>query len=130
VYRFRLFFLNDFITLFVANMNQYNYQMLSNCKNIELTKNPEYANNNNWLNVIKIKNAKNLDKYIKYFEKNKIQVRPVWQMNHTQKQFKNYQTYNIVNAYKLVKDSLCLPSSYSLKTSEISKITNILKKLI
>lgn len=108
--------------------NEYS-KILSNCKNLELTKNPEYANNNNWLNVIKIKNAKNLDKYIKYFEKNKIQVRPVWQMNHTQKQFKNYQTYNIVNAYKLVKESLCLPSSYSLKISDILKITKILKRI-
>ena len=43
-------------------------------------KQPKFANNNIWLNLIKIKNNKkfNLKKLIKKLLSNKIEVRPVW----------------------------------------------------
>ena len=54
--------------------------------------------------------------------KNKISVRPVWKLNHLQKPFKNFQQYKIKNANKLVKSSLCLPSSPSLTKKQLKKI--------
>ena len=59
-------------------------------------------------------------------EKSGIQTRPVWALNHKQKPYKNYQNYKIENAELLVNNSLCLPSSISLKDNEIDKIVRTL----
>ena len=86
---------------------------------------------NNWINLIKIKKNyynSGIEKLIKIFSLNNIQVRPVWYPNHLQAPYKRNQRYKIVKAKKLVESILCLPSSATLKNSQIKKITNILKK--
>ena len=57
-----------------------------------------------------------------YLDKNLIESRPIWFLNHKQKPFKNFQNYRIENAPGLVKNSLCLPSSTNLKEEDIEKI--------
>ena len=76
----------------------------------------------------KKKYKKNINQLIKIFDANRIQVRPVWFLNHLQKPYKNQQRYNIKNAKKMINTILCLPSTASLKSSQIKKIINILKK--
>ena len=98
---------------------------------ISIIEPPKYCKANNWINLIKIqkqKYKKNINQLIKIFHKNKIQVRPVWFLNHLQKPYRNYQRYNIDNAKKLINNILCLPSSTSLKSSQIEKIVSILRK--
>ena len=89
---------------------------------------PNYSINNHWMNIL-ILDKYNLsrDKLLKIFIKNKIEVRPVWFLNHQHKMFKKYQKYKIYNAKKLLANSLCLPSSSGLLIKEIKKIINILK---
>ena len=62
------------------------------------------------------------------FNKNKIYIRPVWKLNHTQKVFKKFQTYKIEKAYKLFDNSICLPSSPFLTLSEIERVINSLNE--
>ena len=63
---------------------------------------------------------------IKKFIKNNIQVRPVWKLNHLQEPYKNYQTYKIENSLKLIKNSICLPSSQNLDKEDLNRIINTL----
>ena len=97
---------------------------ISKIQNLELAKTPEYSKNNNWLNILKINDKFKFSRnqLIKIMLKNKISVRPVWKLNHLQKPFKNFQQYKIKNANKLVKSSLCLPSSPSLTKKQLKKI--------
>ncbi len=96
---------------------------------LNIAKGPDYAENNHWLNLIQINSTlygKNLKKLLYIFEKEGIQSRPVWYLNHLQKPYKNCQIYKIVNALKLVAQSMCLPSSISLNKDDIEYI----KKMI
>ena len=64
--------------------------------------------------------------------KGSIDVRPVWYPCHMQDYLKKYETYKISLATKIYKNTLCLPSSYFLNRSDLSKIckkiSNVLKK--
>ena len=97
---------------------------ISKIKNLELAKTPEYSKNNNWLNILKINNKfkYSRNQLINIMIKNNISVRPVWKLNHLQKPFKKFQCYKIKNAIKLIRSSLCLPSSPSLTRKELKKI--------
>ena len=68
-------------------------------------------------------------KIIDLFEKKGIQLRPVWFLNHKQRPFRQFETYKIKNAKKLLKNSLCIPSSSNLSLKDIKRITNIFNKI-
>jgi len=65
---------------------------------------------------------------MKRLERNGIQTRPVWKLNHEQKPYKKCQYYKIKKAAELVEKSLCLPSSTNLNKYELNKIIDLLKK--
>lgn len=102
--------------------------LLEKNNNFDICLPPDYSKNNNWLNILKINNVKRNNKknLILKFIKNNIFVRPIWKLNHLQKQFKNCQTYRIKNAIKLHNESICLPSSYHLKTLDLKRVISIL----
>ena len=90
---------------------------------------PGYADNNHWLNLLQIDNkAYNEDHEVlmKRLEEYGIQTRPVWALNHEQKPYKDCQYYKIEKAKKLVKNSLCLPSSSNLSNKNLNKIVSVL----
>ena len=58
---------------------------------------------------------------------NNIQVRPIWHLNHLQKPYKTCQSFKINYAQKLVKNCICLPSSFSLTKKEQSEIIKIME---
>jgi len=90
---------------------------------------PKYASNNYWLNLLQIESDifnETPENLMNRLQDKEIQTRPVWSLNHLQKPYQGCQTYKIENAQKLVRNSLCLPSSVSLKDSEIDKIVSVL----
>ena len=94
---------------------------------------PSYCQNNHWLNLLQIKKDIYIDDrnhIFSKFEKNNIQTRPVWFLNHMQLPYKNNQNYKIENAINLIENSLCLPSSTNLKTNDMDRVIQqlILKK--
>ena len=88
---------------------------------------PNYSKNNNWMNIIQLdfRKKKPLKKIIDLFEKKRVQLRPVWNLNHEQKPFKSFESYKIKNAKKLFKNSLCMPSSSNLNSKDIKRIIDI-----
>ncbi len=86
---------------------------------------PSYCENNHWLNLLQIKKDIYIDDrnhIFSKFEKNNIQTRPVWFLNHMQLPYKNNQNYKIENAINLIENSLCLPSSTNLKTNDMDRV--------
>ena len=70
----------------------------SKIKGVKFFNGPTYSLNNNWMNLVQVKSlytkSKSLKKIINLFEKKRIQLRPVWNLNHTQ---------NLSNYFKLIK---------------------------
>jgi len=90
---------------------------------------PYYANNNHWFNVVQVDSSvygKDRESLMELLEKNEIQTRPVWALNHLQKPFRGSQTYAIDNANKQLDYSLCFPSSTNLTKDEIDIILALL----
>ena len=109
------------------NIRNLYLKYFKNKKNVRFFQGTNYSKNNNWMNIVRINLNKktSLKKIINLFEKKGVQVRPVWKLNHTQKPFKKYQSYQIKIATELVKNSLCLPSSINLSKKDILRITNL-----
>ncbi len=98
---------------------------------LSIVKSPKYCKANNWINLIQVdkkKYKKNIKQLINLFTYNNIQVRPVWYPNHLQKPYYKFERYNIRKAMNLVNVTLCIPSSVTLKKSQIKKIVTLLKK--
>ena len=102
---------------------------ISKIEGLSLATLPEYADNNKWLNILKINSKiykKNVLEIIMKLKKNNIEARPIWYPNHLQKKFKSYQKYEIKNAIKLLNSSLCVPSSTNIKISDLKKVVKAL----
>ena len=101
---------------------------INNIRGLELLTTSNYSLNNNWMNILLLKNYPlSRNQLISVFKKNKVEVRPVWHLNHDQKMFKKYEKFEISKSRELVKNSICLPSSSSLTLQNINRIINILK---
>lgn len=95
---------------------------------LSLLSSPSYANNNNWMNILIIEKYKlTRNQLINLFKKNKIEVRPIWHLNHLQTIFKKYQKFKIENSIYQLKNSICLPSGAGLSLTDLNKIIKILK---
>tara|TARA_B100000700_G_scaffold331820_1_gene469735 strand:+ start:24725 stop:25891 length:1167 start_codon:yes stop_codon:yes gene_type:complete len=106
-------------------------EALENIKGLTLVESPEYADNNYWLNLLQINHERyglDRDGLITRLEKNGIQSRPVWRLNHLQKPYKKCQSFRIENAINLINKSLCLPSSTNLSSIEFNKVIACLNK--
>ena len=105
----------------------YYQSVIDTIKGLSISKTPNYANNNHWMNLLKIDNdiyGEDRDRLMKKLEENGIQSRPVWKLNHEQKPYKDCQNYKIDNAEKLIENSLCLPSSPNLTSEDFNRIIN------
>jgi dTDP-4-amino-4,6-dideoxygalactose transaminase len=100
---------------------------LQDIEGLHLADVPNYSNNNHWMNLLQIdckEYGEDRETLMKQLEKNGIQTRPVWGLNHLQKPYKNCQSYRIEHANELVEKSLCLPSSTNLNHAEIDILIN------
>jgi dTDP-4-amino-4,6-dideoxygalactose transaminase len=94
-----------------------------------MAKIPDYAENNHWMNLLQINGTTygtNREGLMARLEKNGIQTRPVWALNHKQKPYQDCQSYKVDRAEELVNNSLCLPSSTSLSDDQIYKVMDSL----
>lgn len=91
---------------------------------------PDYADNNHWMVSIQIdkdKYGKGQEELMANLLQNNIESRPVWQLNHLQKPYKNCQSYKIENAIQLWEKTLNIPCSVGLKEFHIDYILKKLK---
>ena len=97
---------------------------------LNISKTPKYSLNNYWLNILQIDSKRyrdNKESLMARLSKAMIQTRPVWYLNHLQKPYKDYESFNIDKAYELFEKSLCLPSSTNITDEEIDLIISHLK---
>jgi perosamine synthetase len=113
-----------------------NYKKILN-KNIQLNVDNKFIQNGCWAVAITInKTKKNIIKMLKKaLIKKKYMARPFFypisMLPAYRKKFKDYAYYKKtnLNAYKIYKNSLVLPSSYLLKKRDILKIGTIINKI-
>ena len=95
-----------------------------------LAETPNYANSNYWfycLQIDKAKYGKDREALMAHFADNKIETRPIWYLNHLQKPYRNYQSYKIENALKMLEITLNIPCSVNLKEDQLTRVVNTLK---
>jgi len=100
---------------------------IENIDGLSLSKVPDYAENNHWLNLLQIDSqvyGEDRETLMKRLEDNGIQTRPVWKLNYKQNPYIDCQNYKIENANNLLKNSLCLPSSSNLTKNNLEKVLN------
>jgi len=68
------------------------------------------------------------DKLISKLGKEKIQTRPVWGLIHEQKPYIECQTYDIIKAYKYVKNIINIPCSSNLLKDDVKRVVKYLNK--
>ena len=102
---------------------------VENIAGLTMTGVPDYADNNHWMNMLQIDSesyGENMESLMQRLEKNSIQARPVWGLNHLQKPYMNCQNYRIKRAEELVSNSLSLPSSTNISKEDLDNIIEIL----
>ncbi len=112
-----------------------NYQIyqeyIDKIQGLSLSCPPSYAQNNYWLYALLLNEkeyGRSRDQLLKLFQRSQIEVRPLWQLNHLQKPYRNCQHYKIELAYKMLDCTLNLPSSAGLSRENILKIGELLRK--
>lgn len=99
----------------------YYKKKIKNHELFKIVETPKYSQNNNWITILSIKkNIKN--KLLNYLDKNNITCRPIWKLNHLQKPYLNYQSFELKNCLSLYKNCICLPSSTSLTKNQLKYI--------
>ena len=100
-------------------------------KNFEILDLKDFSINNNWINVLIIKNSKiNLNTIHNYLKSKKIECRYIWYLNHLQKPFLKFEKYKIKSSLKLLNTSLCLPSSTHLNSNELKYICKTINECV
>jgi aminotransferase in exopolysaccharide biosynthesis len=97
---------------------------------LHLAEVPDYAEQNYWFYSLQIdKNLYSRDRneLMEYLSENKIQTRPVWELNHKQEMYKEYQAYKIEKADELWEKTLNIPCSVNLQYEDILKVIEELK---
>jgi perosamine synthetase len=122
--------LKDYLEIKKDNYSYYE-KNIKDIKGIELKSVPGYSGNNYWLYAIEInKDIYGMDKdeLMYKFEKNRISTRPLWYLNHLQKPFSSFFSYNILKANNLHEKTLCVPSSVNLTKTSIDKVIKVLNQ--
>jgi aminotransferase in exopolysaccharide biosynthesis len=120
--------LDKFIEIKKKNYEFYK-DKISSIEGLKIAGVPVYAQQNHWLYALQIDKGiygKDREKLMKTLEEKGIQTRPVWQLNHLQKPYRNCQAYKIEKAIKLHKITLNIPCSVGLEKKEIKKILEFL----
>lgn len=108
--------------------NKFYQRNLFKMDGIKIAETPDYAHNNCWLNILQISDYKDIsiENLMERFTRNGIETRPVWKLNHLQRPYIDCQSYEISLASKLIRLSLCMPSSVSIKKDELYYILDIM----
>ena len=110
-------------------INNFYKENLNLTHGLTLVNSPNYADNNNWLSVLRVEEkiyGESSSSMITRLRDASIEVRPIWKLNHLQKPYLNNQTYKIETAKELVNNAVCLPSSISLTSKQLERIIKII----
>jgi pyridoxal phosphate-dependent aminotransferase EpsN len=104
---------------------------LKGIEGIEFMPSIKNGESTHWLSVILLENYshENIEKIIKIFSKNNIEIRPIWKPMHLQPVFDGFDFFHKnekpLSKY-LFKHGLCLPSGSSLSKTDLDRIIDLL----
>ncbi len=114
----------------IKKQNYQRYQeKLTGSKGLTLAPVPEYASNNHWLYALQFdpeEYGKSKEELLDLLNRNGIQARPLWYLNHWQRPYQNCQSYQVEKAVKLFETTINIPSSVSLTEEQIDKVVEVL----
>lgn len=121
--------LEDFIRI-----KEHNYQYYSNAiqsiEGLKLLSFHEKTRSNHWFySLLLQKSNGNRDTAMKKLKEADIETRPVWQLIHTQKMYKDCQTYYIEKAPFYWNNVINIPCSTNLLKSDMDSVIQALKSL-
>jgi perosamine synthetase len=96
---------------------------------LHLAEVPDYANQNHWfysLWIDKTAYGRDRDGLMEHLARNGIQARPVWELNHRQKMFREFRAYEIERAPELWEMTLNIPCSVNLREQDIIRVIEVL----
>lgn len=111
------------------NFEQYR-QAIAGIDGLRLAETPGYARNNHWMYALQIgEGAYTFDRegLMAHLAANGIQTRPVWQLNHLQKPYRECQNWGITRALRLWAITLNLPCSVSLTADDVEYVVSMLR---
>jgi perosamine synthetase len=91
---------------------------------------PPWCNSNCWFYSLMIDAetyGTGRDELMMRFEAKKIQTRPIWKLNHTQKPYRDNQAYRIEKAPFYFDRILNIPCSVGLTDDEFDRVMNVLR---
>lgn len=121
--------LPEYIDIKKRNYNEYK-KVIDKIPGLYLSDVPDYAENNYWFYTLLIDEdiyKKTHEELMEYLLSKKIQTRPIWELNHRQKPYKDYQNYKIKKAIELIDKTLCIPCSVNLTYDDIQKVVGELR---
>ena len=122
--------LDDIISKKRANFDLYQKELAS-VPGLSLLEEPNGTQSNYWFYTLKINSSvyglSNLE-LMSLLEENKIETRPVWELNHRQRPFKDCPTYQIEQAPIYHSTCLNLPCSINLTVDDIKRVCSIIKQ--
>ena len=110
--------LEDFI-----KVKQKNYERYI-CQGVALLPFKENIRSNAWFYSYP---AKNRDGLIRFLNKHQVQSRPVWQLIHTLKPYRDCQVYHVEKAYRYYECIVNLPCSSNLPEADIDRVADLVK---
>ena len=96
---------------------------------LRLAQVPTYADNNHWLNVLRIDAevyGEDRESLMERLSSLGIQSRPIWMLNHWQEPYRLCESFITAGTEKRWGDSLCIPSSAKLEQKQIDMVTDAL----
>jgi perosamine synthetase len=121
--------LPEFLEIKRVNYRRYK-QEIDRVSGLHLAEVPDYADNNCWMVALQIDQAvygKDREETMALLTRQGIQTRPVWYLNHWQKPYHHCQTYRIEKAPALWEQTLNLPCSIGLTSSDLGRVIEGLK---
>lgn len=74
--------------------------------------------------VLNEPNSEKRDKLIKCLNEHKIQVRPIWKLNHTQTPFKQFRALDCSNAQRFYDSVINIPCNTNLTSEQIKRVAS------
>lgn len=120
---------NEFIEIKRKNFSIYR-ECLLDTEGLSWIEEPTYGYSNRWHYTLVVNEKKfhqSAEDISKRLAQNKIETRPIWELNHRQKPYLNSQSYKVEKAIEYHQNSLNLPCSVSLSPSLIPEICELIK---
>jgi perosamine synthetase len=122
--------LDEYIAVKRKNFEYYK-QQLADVNGLSFIEEPPYAISNYWFYSLVIDQSKyglSRDELMQVLSDNKIQARPIWQLNHLQKPYATCQTTPMDKAPILYERILNLPCSVNLEYEDIKRICSVIQQ--